>query len=552
MRSLTMSFFTLILIFIHLVSLISPSLQFNHSVGPLAICSQSMEDARSYVENCYRRCTRDKGPSSHGVISLYQDVSQTGGPTVTRCAKVRITQTFTETWSFSQIAGAPSRQYMSVSMDECKKGQATSCPRNNCRVKSPASLEPEYHYASDTTVVKDFIEIISLPSGLDFLEREPRITPAMSSKTFPVKDGSGADTNYVYVWDKNYDAKSCPFAVAQNHGCDMYGNPSDLINCRRSRFVIPSISQSKDLSGACLGIKRSVTGLLYSWDEKSVAGNLNNKRLILSPIVNAGTAQETLRTEVAESINAIDEDMCQMQCEMMDMMLRLDRHREVLTRVGGSYVVLSKSGYVRKCHPAIGCKLVKPHQFCGSPNRVAVTCQGVIRFWDPLKSFLDEETRCDKHVRDSKLVFTLGSHEYNIDDGLKVELPDKDEFGIAHDLVARANDGISKELDDPNELRQSWSTHVKEEAGVLNEPLSVEKNVSHWDVNLRLSINWFSGISRVMSDIYSRVSFWLALILTAVIIYLATRSWKNMRYTSYRSPNTPSSGRISDQRATWL
>ncbi|AYH53272.1 putative G protein [Trifolium pratense virus B] len=525
---------------------------FNHSVGPLAICSLQMEDARAYAESCYRLCTRDREPSAHGFVDLYSETSQKGGPDVIRCTKVRIEQTFTETWSFSTISSEPTRTMLDVTRAECDNEIKSICPKSNCYVKAPNSLEAEFHYASDTVVSKDYIELMTLPSGLDYLEEHLRITPALGGESYPASDGQAFLGKALLLWDPNFESPACPFTSVQRHGCDRYDKPADLINCRRSRFVIPNLTDTVELKGHCKGIRRAPSGLLWQWTDVSKSGFPGSKRLALTLPAASETGLEALRYQVAEALDVIDEDMCQTQCEILDLVLRADRKREVLTRIGGSYMVISKSGYLRRCHPAIGCKLVKPHMFCGGPNRVAVSCSGKVFMWNPQKSYLESDMDCPRHTKDSKLTFTVGSHEYNIDDNLHVALPDKEHFGIAHDIVAKTGDMINKELVNPEDLRKSWIAHVERDSSVSITPINEGKNISTWEPDLSFGFEGLKSVGRRVSDFFSRVTLWLSVLLTLAALMLGAKAWGYIRTSAPRSDIKHVRVPTSETSATWM
>lgn len=471
---------------------------------------------------------------------------------MTRCNKVRVEQIFTETWTLSTVQSEITRTLLDITEAECQNAIRDKCPTKNCNVKAPADLPPEYHYASDTKVSQDHIEVISVPSGIDYLEETIRVTPALGSESYPVADGRAISGKYIYLWDPDFDAQTCPFMSVQQLGCDWYEKPKDLISCRRSRFVIPDISNSVQLKGACSGISRSSSGLLYKWEDKSASPNRGAKRLALTPTANSDEHVASLRLQVSDAMEVLGEDLCQTQCEILDMMLRGDRNKEVLTRIGGSYMVLSKTGYLRKCHPAIGCQLVKPHQFCGNPNRVAVSCQGKIYMWNPKKGYLEDSTECERHRVDSKLVFTVGAHEYSIDDGLRVALPDKEHFGVAHDLVSRATDNISTEIVNPELLRQSWMEHINREASLSLVPLLKDRNVTQWEPDITFGFGFLKSAARIFTDIMTRITLWITVLLTLVAIVLGTKAWRNIRANKTVRTRQHHPVPATDTQVTWM
>nr|DBA37205.1 TPA_asm: G [Tolmeia alphacytorhabdovirus 1] len=524
---------------------------FNHSIGPLALCNSDMMDSRQYTEACYRRCKRNDKPVTHGFVYLYSDTSPNGGPKVTSCSKFRISQTFTETWTFSQVASTPLVTPLVVSESECRTGIQSICPSWNCSTKLPNQLEPEYHYASDTVITRDFLVLLTMPSGLDYLEDKIRITPAMSAVSFPLSDGSGSIDKKRFLWDTSFAPESCPFTQSQSHGCDAYGDPMDLINCRRSRFVIPDVHNKRTLKNHCSHISKSSTGLLFSWQSQMGATSDSTRRIALSAVQNEQDQVALLRLGATNALNVINEDLCFTQCEVLDIILRSDRKREVLTRIGGSYLLVTKTGYIRKCNPIIGCRLLAPHTFCGNPNRVGLICHGKVHMWNPLKSYVEEGGECNHHVSGTKFSVAVGNHMYHVDDSLHIELPDSEYFGISHDPIASSEDKISKEIVNPEELRQSWERYKESESGMVPIFSKENKTVANWGDGVSLDMN-FGFVSRVFGDIARRVTWWLTLIGSVLVAVVGYKVWKWLR------PNRPNSASPTvvystvPSAATWM
>ncbi|DBA37040.1 TPA_asm: G [Hedera alphacytorhabdovirus 1] len=525
---------------------------FNHSIGPLAACKTDMEDARQYTEACYRRCKRNERPTTHGFTYLYSDTSPTGGPMVTSCSKLRLKQTFTETWTFSQIASSVTQEELVILRDECESTIKKLCPTHNCSSKLPNSLQPEYHYASDTSISRDFVVLISMPSGVDYMESDTKITPAMTDKSFPLADGYGMINKKWYLWNPATETGVCPFSQSQSHGCDAYGDPITLINCRRSRFVIPDVDHAKQLNKPCGHIWRSTTGLLYSWQVKNEMTTDASKRIALTAVQNENDQVALLRTGVTNALNVLDEDLCFTQCELLDTVLRIDRKREVLTRIGGSYLLVTKTGYVRKCNPLVGCHLITPHKFCGNPNRVGVICQGKVYMWNPLKGYVEDGGDCNHHIEGSKFSVSVGNHQYHVDDSLHIELPDSEYFGISHDPMASSEDKISKEIVDPSDIRNSWESFKADEQSMAPIFIKENKTVENWGEGMTWGYINFGFIGRVISDICGRVTWWFTFFMTIIVLILGFNLLKWMRKTpeSHISPSVTYNR--APTSATWL
>ncbi|DBA37033.1 TPA_asm: G [Geum alphacytorhabdovirus 1] len=525
---------------------------FNHSIGPLASCQIEMGDARQYTEACYRRCKRDEKPTTHGFTYLYSDTSPNGGPMVTSCSKFRLSQTFTETWTFSQMSSSVTQEELIILRDECEATIKSLCPTHNCSSKLPNSLTPEYHYASDTIISKDFVVLVSMPSGVDYLESAVKVTPAMTAKSFPLSDGYGMIGKRWYLWNPSTDTGVCPFTQSQSHGCDAYGDPINLINCRRSRFVIPDVNSAQKLQGPCKHIWKSTTGLLFSWQTKNELTTDASKRIALTAVQNENDQVALLRIGVTNALNVIDEDLCFTQCELLDTVLRTDRRREVLTRIGGSYLLVTKTGYVRKCDPVIGCRLINPHRFCGNPNRVGIICHGTVYMWNPLKSYVESGGECNHHVEGTKFSVSVGNHQYHVDDSLHIELPDAEYFGISHDPMASSEDKISKEIVDPSDIRNSWESFKNDELSMTPIFVKGNKTVENWGEGITWGNINFGFVGRVITDICGRVSWWVTLFLTIIVLILGLNvlKWARGSPTVQGSPTVVYSR--APTSATWF
>ncbi|DBA37026.1 TPA_asm: G [Garlic alphacytorhabdovirus 1] len=529
----TIMLFSVLLTFCFIIKITCQSPLSNHSIGPLAHCNLKFENSREYTEKCYDRCNHPDEPSLWGSVYLYSDVSDEGGPPVVMCTKVELSQTFTETWTFSQISSNLIRKLVPVTEDECQTQISQSCPDKKCHVKAPSTLTPEFHYASDTHLIKAYIELVTMPSGLDFLTDHLKIFPALSKESFVYTAGKGRDQEKFYIWDtKELGIDKCPFEGTQIKNCDRYGPPADMIKCRMSRFNIMNVTTSHQLLKVCPGLRRAPSGLLYRWENESEHPLLKSHRIAISEVERTNIHLNTLRGDIVDALSVIDEDLCHTQCETLDLMLSSNREKEILTRIGGQYLVMTKSKHIRRCEPLFGCKIIKPHLFCGNPTRIALTCSGNIRMWNPLKMYVEDYDNCQRVPSNSNLTITLGQHQYIVNDNLMVSLPNSEYFGVSHDHIARVGDKISADIVDPADLRHSWSNQLEKEAGLKSDPISITTKIENWEENIASWFPSFKSIGDWVTKIFSRVTLLIGILTTLFVMVIASKLWKMLRYTT--------------------
>ncbi|DBA36989.1 TPA_asm: G [Conopholis alphacytorhabdovirus 1] len=530
-----MSFFVISTI-LSLVLFAPLCFSFNHTIGPLARCNSTMGDPREIVEQCLKRCNRPQAATSHGTLTLYSEMPTAGGPPVVHCSKIKITQTFTETWSLSQIAGSPTIQNRPLTVPECRAKIRELCPDKRCNIRAPSHLTPEYHYASDTTLESEFYSLISMPSSIDFLEDNIKITPLGSSQSFKLSDEEGTNDLSAFIWDSK-DVKTCPFISVGDVGCDYYDAPVDAIECRGSRIAIGSLSKSKLMKGVCAGFNRSVEGIIYEWKPTTeTIGDNNMKKAFVAPVTKEKDGFTSLQIQINRALAVIDEDLCQVQCELLDIVSRINLGRESLLRLGNSYVVISKTGYMRHCSPVVSCHLDSPISFCGNPVRVSISCDGNKYLWNPLKSFIEDNGPCHKLKQDDRLQIALGNHLYDVDSDLRINASDSEFIGLPHDILTIEKTGLQSGSVDITELRNRWKQQVESEQRMNATEEQTKRHIDHWDISM-VNLSWLGEIPRLLFDLTSKVYFWTIVAISVVISCYGVTFLKRLNANSGRTNN---------------
>lgn len=512
---------------------------FNHSVGPIAVCKKDMLDSRAYVESCFQRCQRPERPSGHGILEIFSAPQNKKGPTVIHCTKVRLSQTFTETWSFSQFSGPLEKALLPLSIKECQDAVREKCPNWNCNVRSPGQLEEEYHYASETTVTKDYLNLVSVPSGLTFYDTEIKVIPMESSASFNLSAEVGTEKDSVYLW-KSSEVTSCPYESAVSVGCDVYNGTVDSYVCRGSRISVEGISRVKQLKGLCSDVSRAPSGLLIKFTAKELTSDRADRKVFLTQSASETTIETSLRTQTGDALSVIDEDLCQLQCEILEMNSRLNLGRESLMRLGNRYVLQSKTGFIRECDPLVSCAVTTPHLYCGSPVRVSVSCDERHWMWNPMKSYVEESGVCHAVERHEKLHMLLGSHIYDVGDDLSIQINQSDNVGLPHDLLNIRASTVKMETFDPEALKRSWAYELNNPR-VISQYGNISRNINHWDVMNEMTTG-FGRVMRTIGDVFHKTYLFAGIIITLVLVFwgydiIVKRGWvRNYRRVA-RSPN---------------
>nr|DBA37130.1 TPA_asm: G [Pogostemom alphacytorhabdovirus 1_Pip] len=490
--------------------------RFNHTIGPLAICDGEFKSSREYVEGCFQRCNKPASPAGHGTLKIYSDSSSSGGPKVIHCSKIRVTQTFTETWTLSQITSPPIIESVSASYDECQSAIKKNCPNKDCNIRAPHELLGEFHFASDTKLTKEFISLITLPSSLDMFDKDLKLTPMGSKRSYAMSDERGEDGESLFLWDKA-EIEGCPFDIVAESGCDYYDGDVDSYVCRSSRVVIDQVSKSRQLNSPCAGLKMSKGGIIYRWVDGAADRSKEKKKLYLTAGTSEAVDVALVRSQTGEALAVIDEDLCQIQCELLELVSRVNLGKEMLTRLGNSYALTTKTGYIRDCRPLTSCRVAEPHVYCGGPVRFGVICDGKTMMWNPLKSHIDDHTPCHSVMDHEKLQIAIGNKLYDVADDLSVNSSDIHPIGLSHDTLAIKGTKMSKEIINPESLRSSWATGSHRAAVQVETEGSSTHLVDHWDM---FQEGWKIGgdMIRRVTDIATKAYFVIGVSITVGLL----------------------------------
>ncbi|DBA36943.1 TPA_asm: G [Artemisia alphacytorhabdovirus 2] len=428
------------------------------SIGPIVDCTGNMTDLGMELRNCYTKCEGYSEPKSGVSISIYS--SNADGPLVTSCSKVKVSQEFTQTWSFSTIKGPPRREKLPVSKEECEAEIKSKCPTKICDHRASSELPEEYHYASSTTVSATVVELVSASSLLFLEEGKEYLSPIGTKLRFLSSDLGGLGLGNVYFWDKVESLKTCPHNEVGIYGCDEFDEGDELFySCAGGGITVtPTVPKSNIHPEICPGILMSEEGFLFKVNQDKKPDSKTGRLAINVNPDQAETADTTyLRHKIQQVAKKLDSDLCYTQCEIMSLEARSNNKTEHLVRIGHDHYLAHINGSATKCTVLQGCRLSSPPLFCGGPSRVGLICAGSSRLWNPLHPYLELSTDCPRPSRIDKLTFTMGSTTYTVDDKLEIELPKTELHGIYQSEFMRYhNSRTIMTVDELNTLGDSW------------------------------------------------------------------------------------------------
>ncbi|QRX38980.1 glycoprotein [Chrysanthemum yellow dwarf virus] len=429
------------------------------SVAPMADCKGAMIDVGEQIRRCYLDCEGPPEPVEGSTIGIHQ--TEVEGPMVVECLKVRLTQTFTQTWTFSTIKSEMSRVVLQADIDECKKELSKRCPTYNCRSREPDTLDEEYHYGSTTTKSRDMILLYSSKSALFYNEGQQHISPAGAQSSFLAADKKGIKDKLVFLWDEDVEITSCPYRLVGEYGCDRFkDSEEDFYSCNGGRIAVTPRKGNPDvLSSLCPGLKLSEEGFMYTMT-KGEAKSSKTGRLSINVMSSAAESEDTsyLRHKIQQMAKKLDSDICINQCEILSLEARVSNQTRKLVRSGlDSYLILP-NGTAQYCNPLHGCKLPSKIVYCGNPSRISIICSGVTRYWNPLLPFTEPGGECYKPDQVERLTFTMGSTHYEVDAGLKVKVPNHQyHHKYANEFLRYHNSRLNMRVQDLNELKEGWT-----------------------------------------------------------------------------------------------
>nr|UQU68828.1 glycoprotein [Sambucus cytorhabdovirus] len=460
---------------------------FNTTVGPYGVCGSDHLNIETVLSECYSRCVRPPQPNGGFTIVVHQSDVQNAGPSVVECRRVTLEQIFTKSWLFSTSRSEPRVTYDLASESECRDLIQKNCPSYDCNIREPHSLEEEYHYASDTVIKKTFITAISMPSSLTTDGSKIMILPLGSESKFDISLERGLSGLAVYIWKEITYAGVCPFKPAASYGCDFYNNVAADKHylCAKGGFSITLGWSLERAYPACKGLSISREGLIYE-PRKGDNLQLHSQRLDMTDVQYKQEDTESFRSKMNHVLSNIDSDMCMMQCELLSLEARIKRESPRLLKIGKSLILLEPNGTGIGCALAYGCRLSRPHVFCGSPPRMGVECTGQSGYWDPSTPYLISGDSCAKPRKNETLTLTAGHHVYNVDDDMTILIPSGFMHGKQLDLFSRDHmDGLQFTRKDIADLRSSWLNTKNSDASSYHET-ETARNISSPSMTLRL------------------------------------------------------------------
>nr|QGN65751.1 putative G protein [Cytorhabdovirus fragariae] len=420
-------------LFIALASLITLSAtELEKSVGPVAVCGGGLRPASDIIKSCHQRCVMDPEPGDRATLKLYKVSDNLVGPSVIECAKIKQTQIFTLTWSWSYIKSPITHEMLPVTKGECEDAIKVNCPDKHCNHREPDTLEEEYHYASDTTKTKTTIALLTTPSSLMLDADQTKISPLSSKRFVLAADGAMKEDGKIYLWDSDFKLTSCPYKPVNTYGCDTYQDPDkrNYYVCSGGRFIITAPdTEETAFSGWCGGLRRSKEGFLYEKTRPSEDSH-EFARLSISQQAGAAAGVDYLRHKVQQVATHLDAEICQNQCELFALEARVSSKTSTIARIGLNYYKLFQNNTVAECKTLHGCRMTSPRVYCGNPPRIGVTCTEANGLWDPTSVELGSGGVCLKPDEGEQLIVSLGSDHYVVDESLKIRINSTNHHGI--------------------------------------------------------------------------------------------------------------------------
>nr|WNV48270.1 MAG: glycoprotein [Cnidium virus 2] len=460
---------------------------FNTTIGLYGVCGADHLNVERVLSECYSRCIRLLQPDGGYTLTVHQSDVRNAGPLVVECRKVTLEQIFTKIWLFSTSRTEPRTSYKPVSEGECRDVVKKNCLSYDCNIREPHELEEEYHYASDTTSRKTFITAISMPSSLTTDGSKIMILPIGSEAKFDIKSERGTSGHAVYMWKDRSYSDECPFSPAAKYGCNYYTNVASDKHylCAKGGFSVTLGWSLETAYPACKNLYISREDLIYEV-EKGDNMQLHSQRLDMTDVQYKQEDTESFRNKMNHVLSNLDSDMCMMQCEMLSLEARIRRDSPRLLKIGRSLILLEANGTGIGCSTAYGCRLSKPHVFCGSPPRIGIECTGQSGYWDPTTPYLISGDTCSKPRQNETLIMTAGHHSYNVDEDMTVLVPSGFMHGKQLDLFSREHmDGLQFTREDVSNLRSSWISAKGSSSGLPFE-VSSDRNITSPGVSSKL------------------------------------------------------------------
>nr|UUF95177.1 glycoprotein [Alfalfa dwarf virus] len=488
------------------------------SIGPIAHCKGELLDLGVQQRNCYMKCEGYSEPKKGVTIGIAN--AKTKGPPVIRCSKVRLSQTFTQTWTWSTVSGDLSSEVVPTTVEECRESININCPTGNCDVRAPNKLEEEFHYASTTRVESLFIILQSVPSVLYIDDSKEWVSPMGTTGRFAAEEGVAQEEHNHYIWNKLSSLTTCPYQVEGTYGCDEFDEGDELfyVCAAGGLTVTPRKSSPLIHPSLCPGLKWSQEGLLYEISKGDPNSDMVGRLGIEAKPDTVESADNTyLRHKIQMVARKLDSDLCYTQCEIMALESRSANKSAHLVRAGHEHYLAYSNGTAQYCGPITGCRLSDPPLMCGNPPRVGIVCVGTSRLWDPLLPYITDEHRCDKPREIEEMHFNLGASKYIVDRQLTIPVNKTDLHGVYHSEFFRYhNSRMMMAIDDLSKLKPDWD---KAKQGKPIDSVKTESSRSVDAPHIMLG-GWFLRAWQSVRDMFHSVEAVIGCIVIVLAVYM--------------------------------
>lgn len=550
--------YTIILLLLSMTTILrSEGRDYKYAIGPVCECLDPAKPLGDFIKTCYRRCMMDPEPTGRKTVQIHQTMDKRKGPTVVECSRVIQEQKFTQMWTFSTEAGYLESHIGSVSEEECRKAIKDNCPDFVCNHREKDSLEPEYHYGSTTTVRRETISLVSMPSTLMIESGNIMISPLSTPDLYSASEKKGFHAGKVYLWNDDLESQECPFEPSGSYGCDEYkgsdGKPYYM--CAGGRFTITPTRRGDDVAmKICKDLKLSSEGFLYKLTEEGASSD-KHSRLYITQTQGMGGDIDYLRHKIQHAVTHLDSEICSNQCELLAVESRLSSAREPVVRVGMTYYKLYDNGTATLCKTISGCKLTSPILTCGNPPRVGVSCTTNSGLWDPLKPYMTPGGICSKPDYHEKLSFFLGTESYVVDNDLTIQANSSYAHGVYPTSFSDFHQsGIQMSITDLAKLKPEWEASKGNGSG-LSRTEMVDRKIESTSVDIgKKAMSLFKNVSEFFTHIEHAIGVVIIVLMVIISISFGLKLLGRVngaKYPKRRARSITLDGK-DDETSAWI
>ncbi|AJG39178.1 glycoprotein [Wuhan Insect virus 4] len=528
------------------------SVKMLHKISPVALCDPYKSvNVYERLDECVHRCSNAIDYAGRAQLTLIHDFSKIKGPLIATCSKVQISQTFTETWTFSHIKSSPLRKNLPVGESECTEYIKKHCPDYDCDVAAPSELKEQYAYASDIDRKEEYIELRSHYGTILEIKGILKVSLGVSGEEFNASTGKGSDKNRWHFWDSNMSPGNCPLSDGLVMGCDIISNNNlQYYMCGGSRLAIQK-TDSSQLTGSCKDIWRSPSGVLYKVNEASDSSSYKGQKIGMANYKKVDENMDSIRILSQHAIYHVDADLCALQCEVAGIEIKGARRAYTLIRSGAEYILVSPKGHGFQCNPVVQCRLQKPLKMCGSPPRFSVVCNGLSRYWNPALNYILDSDNCPAPSTEEKLRIHIGNKLYDVDDQMYLNLSSDDPYVHKSRSIHLSHDALFEDQD-MSEIRSSWMAHKSKNRTSI--ALNSKDIVNQKSIGLSGISTW---VSSSLSNITKMIKHTeLAFLLTVIAIVVGYVMYKILTSPRYGYKRTRTNGNDNElnqvSRAQWF